>query len=910
MKKNIMIVLSVVIVFFLCGQVAQAEEGSLEITSMKEPTWLFKAGISKGRYHDRQDLGFILKKNVVLKVRQVNPEFKDSLRIRLLSNDSKEETTTTFGSEWVSISSGFETTPFINRAYGQKTAKIEYQIEDSGGTVPLPIYEGNGNENEFFTAWDKSDSSFALLKGSNFQLFIPKRDKALVKAHKNFKTLKDVANYLDDILNNYDQYIGLDNSSPVNMRSENRYFLKADVSGPGGAYYGVDWTANTSRSIDMWLEYKGWGTLHEIGHGYQAGFDNEGIYTGEVSNNLLAARYQYEKFGKSADSFSWLFNFGKRTEIDSGLYNKIIIGGKGYKDDLSHRERLVLLVMLQQKAGKEAYTKMYQGYRLLAQQSGFNTKNYPLPELMNKYYSETSGFDFTPALDRWKMGTNKKQTELNRSRRYQAVAALADVVPSNQLDAARKSIDSQILINSNFEIIHNQQLAPLGLRGSLTIDLKIDDINKIKGKKIRLLDGKDVVSETVIDQEQVYFDDIPNGIYTLEVVDNLKLGYTFDQHYIYVKEKKNTSTLTFKKISASTLVNQEILFQGLGNYLVASFKTNANLQQASFKVINKDPHSYYEGEKYISIQVRDTTGKVIYSKELEGTKNTVGEDTFSFAPGYQLEIFHAETKTRLLSTDNIIYKGNNTNKFKMTVTGLANEQLKNNPELILKGKIDALAAEINSQEELKKSSESELKQQLWAAINELTEPNKTTYVEKYESLFANISKGRITVEVTASNEFLINAVSPFSFDQIELGSTGQATLENDQTLGLEVTDRRGTGGGWNVEVAMTDFSATSGEQEKTIVKGWSLRIPEGKITSDQGDLDNLPKAHEVIMTTANTNQLVFSADKNKGLGNYTNVWMDAQTAPEDAVSLMIPAYAKIGRYSAELTWSLIDGPIK
>ena len=51
----------------------------------------------------------------------------------------------------------------------------------------------------------------------------------------------------------------------------------------------------------MWLE-EGWGPLHEIGHGYQTDFDGKGMYTGEISNNIFAPQYQYEKWGKEADT--------------------------------------------------------------------------------------------------------------------------------------------------------------------------------------------------------------------------------------------------------------------------------------------------------------------------------------------------------------------------------------------------------------------------------------------------------------------------------------------------------------------------------------------------------------------------------------------------------------------------------
>ena len=112
--------------------------------------------------------------------------------------------------------------------------------------------------------------------------------------------------YYEDIFAMYDSIIGLDGSAVENKKSQNRYFLKADISGAGGAYYGTNWTANSSDSAKMWLDKLSWGTLHEIAHGYQAGFDNQGIFTGEVSNNLFGVQYQYSKNEKKADQVGWL----------------------------------------------------------------------------------------------------------------------------------------------------------------------------------------------------------------------------------------------------------------------------------------------------------------------------------------------------------------------------------------------------------------------------------------------------------------------------------------------------------------------------------------------------------------------------------------------------------------------------
>ncbi|EUJ45955.1 hypothetical protein [Listeria riparia] len=79
MRKWI-VVFFVSCIFLVLGniRVEAGEIHSREIFSLEEPTWIFKSGMGRGKHHDRQDLGFILKENTKLKVRQVNVNFKGS----------------------------------------------------------------------------------------------------------------------------------------------------------------------------------------------------------------------------------------------------------------------------------------------------------------------------------------------------------------------------------------------------------------------------------------------------------------------------------------------------------------------------------------------------------------------------------------------------------------------------------------------------------------------------------------------------------------------------------------------------------------------------------------------------------------------------------------------------------------
>ncbi|EOH92490.1 hypothetical protein UAW_03010 [Enterococcus haemoperoxidus ATCC BAA-382] len=162
-----------------------------------------------------------------------------------------------------------------------------------------------------------------------------------------------------------------------------------------------------------------------------------------------------------------------------------------------------------------------------------------------------------------------------------------------------------------------------------------------------------------------------------------------------------------------------------------------------------------------------------------------------------------------------------------------------------------------------------------------------------------------------TGDFTINAVSDFKFGQIKMGQTGKAQVEADKKLGIEVIDERGTGSGWNVQVSMTNFSSTINGNQDTIVKGWGLFIPKGEVSSKQGDMQNPPTSRSVVINSASVNETILTADKDKGMGRYTSIFMDDKTTDLDkSIRLVIPSYAKVGQYKAELTWSLINGPVK
>lgn len=735
-KYAVSLLLFVFGIFVLSANVGAQEVTSKEIFSIPEPTWIFNSGMSKGKNHDRQDLGFILSENTELRMRQTNAHFKNKLKLRLLGNDKKNEKSIEVGSNWVSIRADEPLVPFIDTPYGEGSAQIEYEVVTSKEMKALPVYEYHGNETMFFSMWDTEDAEYALIQGVDFQLLVPKLDKELVRNLKDFPSIDALIEYHHGIFALFNGIAGFDGSAPENQNGANRYFLKADDSGAGAAYYGGDWTANSEPTTDMWLKELSWATLHEIAHGYQAGFDGQDMYTGEVSNNLFGVQYQYEKYGKKADDIGWLFNLGKKEEVENKLYDKLIRDGDTYHD-VDVREQLILLTMFKQKAGNDSFTKIYQEYRKMANQSDFKDWEYTLPNLMNRIYSENSKQDFSAALKKRGLYLDEFQAEKNRVAGYPAVASLADIVSENELVRARQLIDSNYLINSNFELVTNEEIASLGLAGDLTIEILPSDLSNFEGLKVELKDGATIIASQPV-QQKMTFKNIPNGVYHLEFSGEQMKYYLSSENYVYVKETQNHASLSFIKAEISKLADEDFIFYGFSDQWSGSLRTNLNSREATLTLNMPKPHYLFKDELYVKVTIKSQDGKIRYEKSINGdVPERFTDDHLLLEIGDSIEIYHAEARNRLKGPENLIDRGQNTNHWLVTEHGLKHLGLNNNPEKDLMKKIEKLGNSLVKAEGIKPMAweRSMAKKQLWTAIQSLSPKDTEHYMSQYYVLF-------------------------------------------------------------------------------------------------------------------------------------------------------------------------------
>lgn len=142
----------------------------------------------------------------------------------------------------------------------------------------------------------------------------------------------------------------------------------------------------------------------------------------------------------------------------------------------------------------------------------------------------------------------------------------------------------------------------------------------------------------------------------------------------------------------------------------------------------------------------------------------------------------------------------------------------------------------------------------------------------------------------------LDFVSPLDFGESEI-TTGTQTLKAQGTnkLGLQVTDIRGTGAGWKVDVALSKFQGST-----NTIKGAVLTLPVGTLATENeaGIAIAAPIATTVALSPEGASGTVLSATKDNGLGTWFSEFN------KETTTLKIPSGNYADVYSATLTWTL------
>lgn len=707
---------------------------TININGIPRDSSLDSSNTSYGKFHDRYDLGKIMASGSQLRIKSTQP-----ITLWLLTNDQKTEQSYQINATEQVITASVNATPFITTPRDSSSVNVEYTF--SGETPDLPIYQKNDDATSFINQWETSKAPFGLIKGKYFQLYLPLETLSKIKNMSNlsegFNDLTDLESFYDnELFPLYNQLTGLSDNP-------NRFFLKADTHGAGGAYYGNNWTADSTSSGEMWLKNT-WGVKHEIGHGFQNDLMRQ-MGMGEVSNNILGAYYDYHvKFNREADKKSWLFNYNNQVKLDKELSNQLSQGS--IFSDLDLRKKLILIYTLFDRLGLEGISDINKAARdpQLGQMFTTNSKN--LYNYLSKI-GQQHGLDFNKVMIDYGFTTNR-ETYFYQNEMFSNTSLLDSVnnlVDENNIEGVIDQLwanNEDKTTRTRFNLVTPKELSVTGLKSNVIVNFTNQLPENLLGTEAALYDGESKVASIKLDNtSSITFKDIPLGAYRIKFASNKERLFV-NNPYVISSQKGIVSQIKIEKYKNPTMLNYNTFeFKGLGDNDFMSINTTPSKSDNNVMIdvnfFSKNPHSYFSNEKYSGLTI-ESAGQTLFTKELLGNSTDLFRKVIKVSnssdANTSLSTYHAEP-TRL-TVKNII--GENlsekvkTNQFIFSNSGLININSGTSPDATVEKVVIKLGDSYLENKNYLISNK--LTDDLYWLVKLLPEDKQTIYMEKYKEI--------------------------------------------------------------------------------------------------------------------------------------------------------------------------------
>ncbi|MGO2083436.1 WxL domain-containing protein [Vagococcus sp.] len=156
----------------------------------------------------------------------------------------------------------------------------------------------------------------------------------------------------------------------------------------------------------------------------------------------------------------------------------------------------------------------------------------------------------------------------------------------------------------------------------------------------------------------------------------------------------------------------------------------------------------------------------------------------------------------------------------------------------------------------------------------------------------------------------LDQVISFDFLDTELVSkTQQIEMKTKLSQNIQVTDKRGSGAGWNLQVKQDDLINV--EKNEYLLKGAFIDFPAANIQRGKEVFkEAIPPAAQVV-NFSNQNKKDFTkiitAEEGQGMGTWLGIYNEPKANKK--FSLVIPPGSYKGQYKGSVTWLLLEGPL-
>jgi len=706
---------------------------TFKFQSLERPDWMIKAGLDKGTFHDRHDLGVVLPYGTEIYFRLKTPASSVGVQLRLLNDDGKTEKQSEVKTEWRSLFATVASVPFVDTLYTEKAGElIEIEVTFVGDVTRLSKYYSGTQGEAFFTSWNATGAAFALLCTKYAQILVPVKDKVFLSSLGGLQKLSD---YYDQLFEYFNYLTGLsfDTTVPTDRNIPNRYFMKADKSGGGAAYYGGGWTAEVGGSVaGFWLDVEAtnWGCLHEVSHGYQGFFfSDEVIQMGEIWNNVLSQLYQDKWLGTDVYSKGWLYTSGEeRFYADA---RKVFDLGMSSAGPAGHFV-LFFYMLIIWKTGEKGLAEFYQRYRRIINVSTVDAVNYPAMDMLSSVSIDVGNADVSGFMEYVKVKLTRRQIIENSYSGATPVCPLYVPLAPSDPEAFRKMVG----VRSFLHLVSTAQLAVTGLKGGVIFKFKSDVYNQVVGKSLVLKSGSGKSRVISVRGQNNLVADLPVGIYSLQLPSARVGGFEADRFYVVVRQGISEFDCVYIDKRASVFADQAIYLGGLSGDF-GTIRVNISQGALVFDVASENPHEYFKEELYAKVTIKNSEGRLVFEREILG-KTTLFHLELSISPGFTIEVIHVEPDrlrvSNVVSGSPVIDETNKVNILTVTELGLVNQELGTDAGENLKAAMERAAEVYERLPHLVLHDDFPMKGDFVRAINLFAEPERSELFSRYKKI--------------------------------------------------------------------------------------------------------------------------------------------------------------------------------
>jgi len=844
---------------------------------------IHKIGVYRADNQDRQILGIYLSKNATAQIRSIDSD--TDLSIQYYANDSWKEGSNTIipkNGDWVTLkneffvkdSDGKNTTEktsgnsvpllqtiMLNDANNSltKTFKVEVEFDvidessrsNEGEVRRLKFYYYKDDYDAFKSDWnvpsedynkskntvDADDSSyvdsiiydqFAVIDSYRVMIVA---DSWCFNKFQNyganwFDTLDHHLEYYDKMIKRYNEILGLslnpDKITDQNVESKN--VVKPNAHGAGGAYY-----SNNHIGVNFPSDYsffeRNWGGLHEVGHGYQGPFGKgTQMNLGETSNNVLAVYVQRDKTIYQANG-SWL---GEMSDVEIPA-NQIRLDTHSWptKDYLNHR-LYILMNLFDALEGADTYAKMYSWYRDKVINEDYTRENH---DAYVESLADIYQINIIPYMEAWGLNISEIVKSNVYAKNYRLFNILGDQVHDDNLTNYLTSTNTSL----KYALVDNSKLKESGLTNDLTINISIDNIDKLIGKRIILKDGSSIIKNVDITSSSVTITNVPLGTYYLQmpVLDN----YLSDSTYAVITDQVNIMSYTYTKAEDIDYTDYLTLaVKGTSNTYGYQIKFSdkykmgtitlglANMGNSTFYVkIYDDNNNLIEDDK---TDYKHTDNKYYFHFDASNGKPAVKEVILD--TGYVIEINRTEPSNKV---DVLNTAGDKITEYNMTSTptryvlmdngikleSMTDEEAEETAYQVSKRNLVNTIEEYmdiaTSSEIADKTKHSKIKTRVISAYNQLKEEDKTPYTEFIKKLIkGGVPTLTYTGKTTYDKSSNVDLMSLIKAIDSEDGNIDISTKNTTVTTSLDLNKN----GVYTVKYSVTDSDGNTSTLEVDI----------------------------------------------------------------------------------------------